>query len=60
MKEIYLKEANIKGYNYQLIDNNGKLENIKIVLNDDSFKDVLFVYNKGINYEYDEKNKNLY
>ena len=57
MKRDLLEELNIKGYNYQLIDNNGKLEKYKNSLNDDSFKDVLFVYNKGINYEYDEKNK---
>ena len=57
-RDLLEGKLNIKGYNYQLIDNNGKLEKYKkIVLNDDSFKDVLFVYNKGINYEYDEKNK---
>ena len=36
--------------------------NQKNILNDDNFKDVSFIYNNGIQYEYDKKNKkfNIY
>ncbi len=48
----------IKGYNYQLVANGTTLEKYKkIILNDENFNNVNFIYNNGISYEYDKKNK---
>ena len=63
-RDLFEGKLKIKGYNYQFIDSdNNKLEKYrKIILNDINFKDVSFIYNKGIQYEYDKINKefNIY
>ena len=63
-RDLLEGKLKIKGYDYQFIENNNnKLEKYKkIILNDDNFKDVSFIYNSGIQYEYDKKNKkfNIY
>tara|TARA_B100001057_G_scaffold382752_1_gene388811 strand:+ start:3623 stop:5953 length:2331 start_codon:yes stop_codon:yes gene_type:complete len=63
-RDLIEGKLKIKDYNYQLIDSeNNKLEKYKkIILNDINFKDVSFIYNKGIQYKYDKINKefNIY
>ena len=63
-RDLFEGKLQIKGYNYQFFDtDNDKLEKYrKIILNDINFKDVSFIYNKGIQYEYDKINKefNIY
>lgn len=58
-RDLFEGKLKVKDYHYQFIDSeNNKFEEYKkIVLNDANFKDVFFVHNEGIHYEYDKIKK---
>ncbi len=58
-RDLLEGKLKIKGYNYQYIesDNYKPKKYTKITLNDENFKNVSFIYNKGIKYKYDKINK---